>query len=1660
MKHSVRQLWAFASLLCLSSHVVASTGAVPLGEVDFSHSNPSLIVTKDNIERTAIRLVDPDVTLMDSTVNFETYQIPVLMGEPFVQEDGAPTVPQVSRLYHIPNLGSVTLAVTAAEYDVVDNVNPYPVQPDNGTFPRHLIKDVARFSRDEWYPRDVAVISAPMIYRDLRVVAVTLYPVQVNPVTHQARIYHRLEAHVVANDTPGENELLNPHRPSRDFAESYRNLISNLDDGALDDLSDVRGSYLLICRSDSTSLRWADTLATWKRRSGYSVVVDARSNWTAVTIHQRAQDVYNNTTPALEFVCLMGSAKNPNNTFYIPTQNGQYDHYYGLLAGNDDLEDVGVGRLSVESGQQLSVVINKILSYERTPYMADTSWFHRAFLYAGTAGGISSNQITMIWARQQFYHFTGVTTANIATHLGNVDNNLIWQRINEGVSFFFWRGSYIDEMQTSAAYGCNNGTRLPICLTITCGTGDYNSPGECVSESWLRASSGNTPKAGICGIGTATTNTEVHFNNTVAGGLVYGICNLGIEHLGPALSAAKAQLHAAFPSDGGAVSFSEWNNLMGDPGLSIWTQKPVILNVTYPGTVNVGTRRMQPQVTDSLTGQPIQDALVVLWKGAECYVQAYTDAGGFADVPVTVNSPGTMTLTVTKRNHKPFLGDIACVAAAEMVTVSSYSLDDDNAGGTQGNANGIMNPGEIIDLSAYLRNFGNSQTSDTVRATLTADNTDITVIHGTQSYRPIAPGDSALSFVPFRISVAPDMQENEEVILTFAANTGHGVTHSSVRMLCKAGHAVFSSDQVLGGNGDGRLDPNESGTLRITVRNSGDLALDNVTGVLHSTTSFVTCGIAPESFGSIPVGAMGTNTGNEFPVSCSALAYRGFPANMLLVLTTASGYMDSVRFTLPLGQISSIDPTGPDAYGYYAYDNTDVTYEMHPAYRYVDVSGVGTNLGLNDPGEESPNSPTYSVLRNLPFPFALYGRTYNQITICSNGWAAFGDQHDMDQFRNYSIPGEQAPDAMLAPFWDDLKTNGSGHGVWIYYEADTNAYVIQWKARDAGDTHDEFFEILLLDPAHYPTRDGNGIVLFQYDNITDVPGLNNDVRYSTVGIEAPGCTVGLEYRFNNQAQPGAATLASGRAIEFTTEGRSAFGAIRGSVTDSSSHVPMSGVILSLDGQIYRDTTDAQGRFFIPNVLLGTYTVRAHRFGFNDALNENTVIVLNDTLTVNFAMLHPEIALSVDHIDVRVPADPPQISFNIQNAGNGPLDYQIHVSYAPGGTLDDPWNYLDSVNVSTSTGDNLIWGCEFAGDYWWLSGGGNGDGTKYFYRFDLQGSYVDRIPQPSNDGLGWFDMAYDGQYIYGSNGPVILGVDQSGTVRDTILSPLNPSRALAYDPLSGHFWTADYTSGIYEIGRDGHVYHSFPKNLQITGLAWDATDPQGYCLYVFGRDSLGNHSIVNRMHPVSGDLQYLTTVDRSPGDRSAGCTITPRWNSTLLVFAGVLRNSGGEHLGIWELDFNTTWITVTPMFATVPGGNLREVEIDFNPASLRQATYRVNLSISNNSATGTVVLPVSLTVVDLSAPPLADLPKEYRLLQNYPNPFNSETNFRYDLRQPGHTTLRIYNLLGREVATLIDRIQPAGYYTLSYDMRGLPSGVYLYRIQSGGFEETRKLVLIR
>ena len=89
-----------------------------------------------------------------------------------------------------------------------------------------------------------------------------------------------------------------------------------------------------------------------------------------------------------------------------------------------------------------------------------------------------------------------------------------------------------------------------------------------------------------------------------------------------------------------------------------------------------------------------------------------------------------------------------------------------------------------------------------------------------------------------------------------------------------------------------------------------------------------------------------------------------------------------------------------------------------------------------------------------------------------------------------------------------------------------------------------------------------------------------------------------------------------------------------------------------------------------------------------------------------------------------------------------------------------------------------------------------------------------------------------------------------------------------------------------------------------------------------------------------------------------------------------------------------------------------------------------------------------------------LPSKYSLSQNYPNPFNPGTSFNYTIPVSGNVSIKIYNILGQEVAKVFQGFQKAGNYTANFNASKLSSGVYLYRLQSGQFSEVKKMLLMK
>ena len=148
----------------------------------------------------------------------------------------------------------------------------------------------------------------------------------------------------------------------------------------------------------------------------------------------------------------------------------------------------------------------------------------------------------------------------------------------------------------------------------------------------------------------------------------------------------------------------------------------------------------------------------------------------------------------------------------------------------------------------------------------------------------------------------------------------------------------------------------------------------------------------------------------------------------------------------------------------------------------------------------------------------------------------------------------------------------------------------------------------------------------------------------------------------------------------------------------------------------------------------------------------------------------------------------------------------------------------------------------------------------------------------------------------------------------------------------------------------------------------------------------------------------------------------------------------------------------------PDGNVVDVinSTNSNPFILTAPSagnYTVNAGFKDPSRDyGSTAVVITLT--DVNEQLLGIKPRAFELFSNYPNPFNPSTKIRFAIAQTVFTTLRIYSILGAEVATLIKEEKAPGVYEVNFDGLNLTSGTYLYKLEAGNYSMTKKMIMMK
>ena len=177
-------------------------------------------------------------------------------------------------------------------------------------------------------------------------------------------------------------------------------------------------------------------------------------------------------------------------------------------------------------------------------------------------------------------------------------------------------------------------------------------------------------------------------------------------------------------------------------------------------------------------------------------------------------------------------------------------------------------------------------------------------------------------------------------------------------------------------------------------------------------------------------------------------------------------------------------------------------------------------------------------------------------------------------------------------------------------------------------------------------------------------------------------------------------------------------------------------------------------------------------------------------------------------------------------------------------------------------------------------------------------------------------------------------------------------------------------------------------------------------------------------------------------------------NTAYLFVSVGFKKGEDGIGAGVLAINTPADNYTPV--TIPVTYINEEIPDLGVILIQVTDQNLSPAASGSYA----------EIDDLSFSILTDVNDEsagvndFSLEQNFPNPFNPSTRINYQIAKDNFVTLKVYDIIGNEVAALVNNQQPAGKYSVDFNSANLPSGVYLYRLQAGNYIQTRKMTLIK
>ncbi|MFC1573367.1 C25 family cysteine peptidase, partial [Candidatus Eisenbacteria bacterium] len=846
--------------------------------------------------------------------------------------------------------------------------------------------------------------------RGVDVVRLGITPFQYNPTTKELVVYTELEVRVTfqgGNGHFGEDRLR-----SRHWEPLLKSHLMNYDTLEPVDFNLPRQDrygyeYVILSPDDPDFIAWADSLKAWRTLQGISTQVFTTSEiggTTTTIIENWINDAYANwEVPPVAFL-LLGDypASGERDTGITSPVWSSYcvsDNIYADY-DNDDLPDMAHARITARNAAELQTMIEKMLTYERNPYTdpdfydkpviaggwQDERWF---ILCTETIFGYLANELGKSPIRE-YAIYSGSPSVGWST---NPNTYMILDYFGpDGLGYIPATPAHLTDFGANAArlnLDINRGTYMvmhrdhggetgwgepnysnsdlngltnemyPFVFSINCLTGKYNWSSECFTEKFHRMN------YGALGLIAASETSYSFVNDTFIWGMcdglwpdfmpAYGPNNIGANNERTAFAMASGKHFLAgssWPYNPGDkdVTYHLFHH-HGDAFVTMYTEMPQDLTVVHDGVCFTDI--------DVFTIQADEGSVIALTVGGE--IIGVADGTGVPqDITIIPQAePALMRITVTKANHFRHVEDVEIIPpAGPYLTVGDKVVDDDMIELSAGNGDADCDAGEVVELSVTLNNVG-SETAMNVRATLTSEDTHCHILNNYAEYGNIWPDTGAPGLSDYVVQISPSCPDGHQIMFMLSAESDSAdnrmVWDKYFTMSVEApvmelvGYTV---DDLMGGNGNGRVEPGEAFRLYAEIKNTGTEDATNVDVHLVISDPLVTKLQDLGTIALLPADGQASAT-PAFEVEVDA-GY-GNPDMMFVMLALRADWTQCAypEFQVPIGGFFDNMEAGVGRWSNYAVTDSSWTNQWHQSTTRNHTPGGGTSWKFGDTGAGS-----------------------------------------------------------------------------------------------------------------------------------------------------------------------------------------------------------------------------------------------------------------------------------------------------------------------------------------------------------------------------------------------------------------------------------------------------------------------------------------------------------------------------------------------------------------------------------------------------------------------------------------------------------------------------------------------------------------------------------